>query len=168
MKEYLCIRRCQFNGEIVGKGEKRQMTELEYAVPNVKASFTPVSEERRAAPAARTAPGQTKTSAKGPPKTDGDGSDAPPQGEGDGTGTQPDLIPPAPPSALDKDGDGPLLGPGGSPLPKNAQMDDDELRRRLDGMGVRYPATANRHQLFALLADALEPHTGGGTPAAKR
>jgi hypothetical protein len=59
--KYVCTHRCQFNG-IAVKGEIRELTDLEYAVPHVKASFSPLKE-----PAAPAAPEKPLTDEKGEP-----------------------------------------------------------------------------------------------------
>lgn len=54
----------------------------------------------------------------------------------------------------------PLTGADGAPLAPNAQMTNDALKAKLTDLKVRFPETASRQELFSLLQQALEPHTG--------
>lgn len=130
----VCVERCQFRG-IVPVGTVLDLTELELAIPNVKRSFK-ILETKPAA-------GKPAAQAGEAPKGDDPGKPGSP----------------GPTGIPDNE---PLKGADGAPLPPNAQMKPEELTRRLEAAGVRVPAGTSRQQMFAMLQDALQPHTGKG------
>jgi len=111
--KYVCIHRCQYNG-VVAKGEVLELTDLEYAIPHIKASFKPIES-------------QTDESKKETSKPNGEK---------------------------------PLVNQNGSPLPANAQITTDELKRKLTAAGIMFKETADKQELFVLLQEALKPNTG--------